>query len=141
MQSHPTHEFPASREAEAPAPLRCLKCWQRRDGALRWCGQKKAPTERGFSSYLEADPSRLAADRNITMRAFDAPVNLAVGSVCRGNMLPIVRNYNRTSQFLYCVSHTSKAALQTRDNMSKLLNRSCDFIAHEERCILSKAAF
>jgi len=72
---------------------------------------------------------------------FRCPVNSAVGSVCMGNMLPIVRNYNRTSQFLYCVSHTSKAALQTRDNMSKLLNRSCDFIAREERCILSKAAF
>ena len=47
----------AESEAEAPAPERCLKCWQRRDGAPRWCGQKKAPTERGFSSYLEADPS------------------------------------------------------------------------------------
>jgi len=32
------------------------------------CRQKKAPTERGFSSYLEADPSCLAADRNITVR-------------------------------------------------------------------------
>jgi hypothetical protein len=72
------------------------------------------------------------------MRAFDAPVNSAVGSVCMGKMLPIARNYNRTSQLR---SHTSKAALQTRDNMSKLLNRSCDFIGHEERCILSKAAF
>src|SRR5215468_3466722 len=30
--------------------------------------RKKAPTERGFSSYLEADPSCLAADRNITVR-------------------------------------------------------------------------
>jgi len=67
------------------------------------CRQKKAPTERGFSSYLEADPSCLAADRNITVRAFDAPVNSAVGSVCMGNMLPIVRNCNRTSQFLFCV--------------------------------------
>ena len=93
----------AESEAEAPAPERCLKCWQRRDGAPRWCGQKKAPTERGFSSYLEADPSCLAADRNITVRAFDAPVNSAVGSVCMGNMLPIVRNCNRTSQFLFCV--------------------------------------
>jgi len=47
----------AQSEAQAAAPVRCLKCWQRRDGAPRWCGQKKAPTERGFSSYLEADPS------------------------------------------------------------------------------------
>jgi hypothetical protein len=75
------------------------------------------------------------------MRAFDAPVNSAVGSVCMGNMLAIVKNYNRTSQFLYCVSHTSEAALQTRDNMSKPLIRSCDFIGHEERYSLSKAAF
>src|SRR5262245_36495984 len=74
-----------------------------------------------------------------TMRVFDAPINSAVGSVCMNNMLPIVRNYNRTSQFLCCVSHTSKAPLQTRDNMSKLLNRSFDFIGHEERCILSQS--
>ena len=72
---------------------------------------------------------------------FRCPRQFGWRECVHGNMLPIVRNYNRTSQFLYCVSHTSKAALQTRDNMSKLLNRSCDFIGHEERCILSKAAF
>jgi hypothetical protein len=82
---------------------------------------------REFSLSLHPEKTRLiefgrfAVERRARFRC---PVNSAVGSVCMGNMLPIVRNYNRTSQFLFCVSHTSKAALQTRDNMSRLLNRS-----------------
>jgi len=39
------------------------------------------------------------------------------------------------------LSDASEAAAGTRDNMSKLLVDNIDFLGHEERCILSKAAF
>ena len=106
--------------------------------ALRWapCANRKKPPLNGAPVRIQR-PTRRDWRRIGISRCALSMLPPIRPSAVHNNIMPIARDYSYASQFLLlCVS-----APRTRDNMSKRLDRSCDFLCHEERCILSKAAF